>query len=76
MSKIKYKGTGSYDFYSDLWIDVIKRGQDEFIAMDIHDGRPACNTVHIPNLLAIKRLRDILDILINKNKEYYKYVGE
>ncbi len=74
MSRVKYKGTGIYTVYSDIYVDVIKRGDEEYIAMNIYDRNK--NFVHIPNLLAIKRLRDVLDKLVNMNKQYYKYTGE
>ena len=69
---MKYEGTGFYKVYSDIYIDIIKRGEDEYIKLDIYDRH---NTkIEIPNLLAVKKLRDKLTELINKNPEYYKIV--
>ena len=73
MKKLKYKGTGIYDIYSDIYIDVIKRGHDEHIEIKIVDRN---NNVCLPNLLAVKHLRDKLTELLDKNPDYFKRTGE
>ena len=73
MKKLKYYGTGIYSVYSDIYLDVIKRGEDEHIEIKIFDRN---NNIHLPNLLAVKRLKDKLDTIINRNKDYFNHVGE
>ena len=73
MKKLNYFGTGTYSIYSDISIDIIKRGHDEHIEATLSDST---YSICIPNLLAIKRVRDRLTEIINKNPDYFKYVGE
>lgn len=72
---IKYKGTGIYRVYSDIWLDVIKRGSEEHIEAIIEDNRLKVKVI-LPNLLAVKRLNDKLTELINMNKSYFKQVSD
>ena len=69
MKKLKYKGTGTYRVYSDIYLDVIRRGEDEHIEAFIIDYNRA--KLNLPNLLAIKQLRDKLTEIIDKNKDYF-----
>lgn len=75
--KRQYKGAGRYDIYSDIYLDVFRRGEEGFLAANLYEtARDKHNFVHLPNLLAMIKLQKILTKLIKLNKWYYKAVGE
>ena len=66
----------SEDIYSDLWAEVlISEGGTKRV--HIHQqGTIYTKPLILPNLLAVKRLRDYLDKICKKNKKYFINVGE
>jgi len=65
----------SKDIYSDIRAEMlISELGDKRVYIYDHTPRGNPNLI-LPNLLAIKKLRDYLDNIVNKNKKYYKNIG-
>jgi len=65
----------SKDIYSNIWAEILITELGEKTVY-IYDHTPRGNpNLMLPNLLAIKKLRDYLDNIVNKNKKYYKDIG-
>jgi len=65
----------SKDVYSNIWVEMlITELGDKRVYIYDHTPRRNPNLI-LPNLLAVKQLRDYLDNIVNKNKKYYKNIG-
>ena len=66
----------SKDIYSNIWAEILIDEELGGKRVYIYDHTPRGNSsLVLPNLLAIKKLRDYLDNIVNKNKKYYKNIG-
>ncbi len=65
--------------YSGIDAEVLTTATDEKMLyiydLDHSGGRYQPNLI-LPNLLAMKKLRDYLDAIVQKHPEYFKKVGE
>ena len=66
----------SKDIYSNIWAEILitELGEKRVYIYD-HTPRGNPNLI-LPNLLAIKKLKDYLTDIINKNKDYFKRSGD
>jgi hypothetical protein len=68
----------SENIYSDIWAEVlITEGEDKRVYIH-QEGSLYTLALVLPNLLAVKNLRDYLDKIVKakENKEYYRRIGE
>jgi hypothetical protein len=63
--------------YSDIDGEILTtEGKEKMLYLYDHNGSRYRPNLIVPNLLAMKRLRDFLDAIVQKHPGYFKKVGE
>ena len=68
----------SEKIYSDMWAEVLVSELGDKRIYIYQEGTiySLAKTLILPNLLAVKRLKDYLDKICKKNEKYFRNVGE